>query len=150
MNMYESVCQLMRNPTESVWGHSPVLLRKWKKMIDLVFFLGRISTWKIRFRSIQRIFMGKWPNSPDFGKQKTQIYMKCFSRYSQEYRRILAFFLLSYLVFSQIRLNYLMDDPHFSSITKSRKKNPCNDPLQPLPLRRLCTNPYLKVSFVIK
>jgi len=42
----------------------------------------------------------------------------------QEYRRILFFFsLLSYLVCSQIWLNYFVNDHHFDYITKILKKN---------------------------
>jgi hypothetical protein len=50
---------------------------------------------------------------------------------SQEYRKILGFFkknffLLSYLVCSQIWLNHLMDDHHFSYMTKlGGKKKHC-------------------------
>ncbi len=69
-------------------------------------FLSHL-TFKIWFQPIQRIFHGKnGPNLPDFRENKFQI-----SRFwclvqvgSQEYRRI--FFLLSYLEYSQIWLNY--------------------------------------------
>jgi hypothetical protein len=51
-------------------------------------------------------------NSPDFKRKKIQIAR--FGRQvpvgSQEYRKILVFFLISYLVCSQIWLNHLMDD----------------------------------------
>jgi hypothetical protein len=41
---------------------------------------------------------------------------------SQEYRRILVFFLLSYILCSQIWLNYFLDSCHFGYITKSLKE----------------------------
>jgi hypothetical protein len=57
----------------------------------------------------------KVSSSPDFYK-----YVPVSS---QEYRRILfLFFLLSYLVCSQIWLNHLMDDRHFNYIKKNLKK----------------------------
>ncbi len=43
---------------------------------------------------------------------------------SPEYRRTLLFFLLSYLVRSQIWLNYFLDDRHFGYITKIIKRDP--------------------------
>jgi len=66
------------------------------------------------------------PNSPDFeSNQNLQIFMMSSSRprIAQEYRRFLSFFfLLSYLVCSQIWLNYFLDDYHFGYITKSLKE----------------------------
>jgi hypothetical protein len=41
---------------------------------------------------------------------------------SQEYRRILIFFLLSFLVCRPIWLNYFLSDHHFGYITKSLKE----------------------------
>jgi len=38
---------------------------------------------------------------------------------NREYRKILFFFILSYLVYNQIWLNYFLDDHHFDYITKS-------------------------------
>jgi hypothetical protein len=46
---------------------------------------------------------------------------------SPEYRRTLFFFLLSYLVRSQIWLNYFLDDRHFAYITKSLKETLVGD-----------------------
>jgi hypothetical protein len=45
-----------------------------------------------------------------------------FQQVAKEYRRILIFFLFSCLVYSQIWLNHLMDDHHFSYITKLKQK----------------------------
>jgi len=46
---------------------------------------------------------------------------------SPEYRRTLLFFLLSYLVRSQIWLNYFLDDRHSGYITKSLKETLVGD-----------------------
>ncbi len=56
------------------------------------------------------------PKSPDFNDK--------FQQVAKKYRRILVFIfpLLSYLVYSQIWLNHLPDDHHFSYITKLHPK----------------------------
>jgi hypothetical protein len=91
------------------------------------------STWKIWFWPIQRISHGKnGPNLPDFGEKKGsfpdhQIFFDNFQVSSQENRSILvffSFFLVSYLVYSQIWLTHLMDDHHFSNITELIEKKP--------------------------
>jgi hypothetical protein len=71
----------------------------------------------------------KDPNLPHFEDfilfyfPNRQIFNDNFKESSQEYRRILYFtFLLSYLVYSQIWLNYFLDDHHFGYITKSLKE----------------------------
>ncbi len=64
------------------------------------------------------------PNSPDFVIQKFEIarVLRWLPEGSQEDRRILCFFLPSYLLCSQIWLNYFLDDYHFGYITKSLKE----------------------------
>jgi len=66
------------------------------------------------------------PNSPDFKKKKFQVH-QTFYKYvpvsSQEYiEGFYFFFLLSYLVCSQIWLNHLMDDRHFNYIKRKFEK----------------------------
>jgi hypothetical protein len=62
-------------------------------------------------------------------KKMTQISPDLYDNFQevgscQEYRRILFFFsLLSYLVCSQIWLNYFVNDHHFDYITKILKRN---------------------------
>jgi hypothetical protein len=54
---------------------------------------------------------------------------------NQEYRKILFFFILSYLVCNQIWLNYFLDDHHFDYITKSLKETMGHLPLSnPIPM----------------
>ncbi len=60
-----------------------------------------------------------------------QVFMMSPPVSSQEYIRILFFFLLSHLVYSQIWLNHLVDDLHFSYITKLEKKTPPRSHLVP-------------------
>ncbi len=65
----------------------------------LVANFRQILTWKTWFQPIQRIFHGKkWPKC-------TRVFLSVPVR-SHEYRRILLFFVLSYLVHSQIWLHY--------------------------------------------
>jgi hypothetical protein len=75
--------------------------------------------------SIQRIFHEKMVQICQILNLKTFQIARVlwqFPEGSQEYRRMLFFFLPSYLLCSQIWLNYLLDDHHFGYITKSLKK----------------------------
>jgi hypothetical protein len=68
--------------------------------------------------------MGKVNGPPDFEIQIFEIarVFRSLPEGSQEYRRNLCFFLPSYLLCSQIWLNYFLDDYHFDYITKSLKE----------------------------
>jgi len=52
------------------------------------------------------------PNSPDFEIKKNKKNSQIFMVGSQEYKKFLFFFQLSYLVCSQIWLNHLIMDDH--------------------------------------
>ncbi len=77
----------------------------------------QISTCKKKdFNLLQRIVdVKKSLDSPNFIKKKKVPVS------SQEYRRILVSFLLSYLVCNPIWLNYFLYDRHLGYITKSFK-----------------------------
>jgi hypothetical protein len=65
------------------------------------------------------------PNLQKFEEKYIQIakFSRISFRSSKEHRRILYIvFLLSYLLCSQIWLNYFLDDHHFDYITKSLKE----------------------------
>jgi len=100
-----------------------VLLRLPKCQLSSVFLgvkFHPISTWKIWFQPIQRIFHENVdPNSANFEVMFFQIanFYDKFNRQPKIFLKYI-FFLLSYLVCSQIYLNHLMDDCHFNYITK--------------------------------
>jgi hypothetical protein len=82
---------------------------------------------EIYFWPMQRNFHGRNdPNSTDFeeNNSKSPYFYDNFHKWSRIWKDS-AFFLvlLSYLVCSQIWLNHLMDDHHFSHITKLKKNN---------------------------
>ncbi len=67
------------------------------------------------------------PNSSDLEKKQLpnrQIFLMISSSRQPRIQKDSDFFLFSYLLCSQIWLNHLMDDRHFTYITKLEKKKP--------------------------
>ncbi len=94
-----------------------------RRMIKYQFFIFGLQP----DFNLKSNFHGKnGPSSPDFKKKKIpdrQIFMLSSSR-QPRIQKDSAFFLLSYLVCSQIWGNHLMDDRQLSYIHKIEKKNP--------------------------
>ncbi len=90
------------------FGHIFIKFQPEKYDYDLYKGFSMKKKWKIR-----QILKKEFSKFSD-------LYDKFQYVHSQEYRRILFsfFFLFSYLVCSQIWLNHLMDDHHFSYLTK--------------------------------
>ncbi len=83
----------------------------WSEKYDLDLYTGFYMEKMTQIRQISKNFNSR---SPDF-YDKVPLG-------SQEYRKILFFFLLSYLICSQIWLNHLMDNHHLCYITKLKKR----------------------------
>jgi hypothetical protein len=116
----------------SSWGMIPI------KMLDQCFFFPWWNFAKFRppkkydFELYKDFPWKKMAQIRQFSKKKIQIakFLWEVLEGSWEYRKIMFVFLLSYLVCSQIWLNHLMDDQHFSYITKlggkkKQKTPPC-------------------------
>lgn len=88
------------------------MTKTWSAKYELNTKFCQISTWKIWFQPIERIFQGKIPQIP-------KIFCNKFQYVAKNVEDFLFYFLLSYLVCSPIWLNYFLDDHHFDYITKS-------------------------------
>jgi len=95
-----------------------------------VSFIGKISpnfNLKNLISTYTQVFLSwrKWrPNLPHFEERKFQIaqFLKVSSIRKSRIQKEFVFSLLSYLVCSQIRLKYFLDDCHFDNITKPLKE----------------------------
>jgi hypothetical protein len=99
------------------------------RLVQCFFYwwiLAKFQPHKYDFNLHNGFFMGKvnGPNSLDFEIENLEIarVLRWLPKGSQEYRRILCFFLPSYLLCSQIWLNYFLDDYHFGYIPISLKE----------------------------
>jgi hypothetical protein len=98
--------------------------------VNQCYFLGKfcqVSTWKYDFNPYKGYSMEKMAEICQisiFFFPNCQIFMMKFQQVAKNIEG-LWFFLLSYLVWSQIWLYHLMDDCHFSYITNLQKKPYC-------------------------
>jgi hypothetical protein len=108
----------------------------------LVAKFRQISTWKKK--EDLNLYKGlfPWENWPKFARfrilknSKLSESYDTFQKGSQEYRRIFIFFPLpSYLLCSQIWLNYFLDDHHSGYVTKSLKETLAHTHLGVSPLQ---------------
>jgi hypothetical protein len=82
---------------------------------------------KIRISTYTKVFQGKKrPKFTRFWKEKKIRSPDCYDKFQEVAKNIegsrFFFFLISYLGYSKIWLNYFLDDCHFGYITKSIKE----------------------------
>ncbi len=121
-------------------------LSSWCKCIQLISLVDPIL-WNFDLKNMIstyiKNFHGKYdPNLPDFKKKKKKKKQGVsklpdfYNKFQHVAKNIKGFFffLLSYLIHSQIWLNCLMDDHHFSYFTKLKKTNPWFEPIWHSPI----------------